>query len=40
MRNFLLETELKKMKMLMGYDPQETLTENEIPSLDNFIDKL
>jgi hypothetical protein len=34
MRNFLLETELKKMKMLMGYDPQETLTENEIPSLD------
>lgn len=33
MKSFLLETELKKMKMLMGYDPQETLTENEIPTL-------
>lgn len=34
MRNFLLESELKKMKMLISYDPQETLTENEIPSLN------
>lgn len=33
MKNILLESELKKMKLMMGYDPEETLTENEIPKL-------
>ena len=33
MKNILLESELKKMKLMMGYDTEETLTENEIPKL-------
>jgi len=33
MKNILLEGELKKIKLMMGYDPKETLTENEIPKL-------
>ena len=33
MKNILLESELKKIKLMMGYDPKETLTENEIPKL-------
>jgi hypothetical protein len=37
MKNILLESELKKMKLMMGYDPEETLTENEIPKLLTFI---
>ena len=33
MKNILLESELKKIKLMMDYDPKETLTENEIPKL-------
>jgi outer membrane protein OmpA-like peptidoglycan-associated protein len=33
MKNILLESELKKIKLMMGYDPKDTLTENEIPTL-------
>lgn len=33
MKNILLENELKKIKLMMDYDTEETLTENEIPKL-------
>lgn len=35
MKNILLENELKQIRLLMNYDPKETLTENEIPKLEN-----
>lgn len=33
MKKILLESELKKIRLMMDYDPQDTLTENEIPKL-------
>jgi outer membrane protein OmpA-like peptidoglycan-associated protein len=35
MKKLLLEKELKQIRLLMNYDPKETLTENEIPKLEN-----
>jgi len=35
MKKLLLEKELKQFRLLMNYDPKETLTENEIPKLEN-----
>ena len=35
MKKLLLEKELKKIRLLMNYNPKETLTENEIPKLED-----
>jgi outer membrane protein OmpA-like peptidoglycan-associated protein len=33
MKNILLESELRKIRLMMDYNPKDTLTENEIPTL-------